>query len=252
MPRDPHPRFLGKSGVGARGDAILQFDDEVARLMATLKDEGIDDNTLVILSSDNGPAVADGYADGAKQDEAKAGHHANGLYRGGKYTDYEGGTRLPFIARWPSRIKPGATSAEPVSLIDLPATAAAITGQQLVPTDAPDSFDMLPALTEGKPVHEFLLFGNPDRKGAQRAAAIREGRWKLMLDKQRSTDRNPKNIESPNPQGPPFLFDLDADPSESLNLAEQNPAMVKQLTNKLEAASAAGFTRPGAMKVEVR
>src|SRR5262249_25138288 len=117
VPRDPNPRFLGKSGVGARGDAVVQFDDEVARLMATLKEQGLERDTLVILSSDNGPAVADGYDEGALSTETRMGHHANGILRGGKYSDYEGGVRMPFIASWPGHIKAGTTSAEVVSLV---------------------------------------------------------------------------------------------------------------------------------------
>ncbi len=250
VPRDPNPRFAGKSGVGARGDAVVQFDDEVARLLKTLEEEHLDDNTLVILSSDNGPAVADGYADGALPDETKAGHHANGIYRGGKYTDFEGGLRMPFIVRWPGHVKAGATCAEPVSLTDLPATAAALTGQQLNPSDAPDSFDLLPTFTEGKPTHDFLLFGTPNHRGLA-ASAIREGRWKLVLARQ-SPDHNPPHTDLPTVKGPPYLFDLSADPTESANVADQNPEIVKRLEEELEAASTAGFTRPGAVKVEIR
>ena len=252
VPRDPNPRFVGKSGVGARGDAVLQFDDQVARLLGTLKAEGLDDNTLVILSSDNGTAVADGYADGALENETKAGHRGNGVYRGGKYGDFEGGLRMPFLARWPDRIKPGSVSAAPVCLTDLAATAAAITGQKLAPADAPDSFNILPVLTDGaKSPRDFLLFGNPGRH--RKASALREGRWKLLLNPQQphSLRRNPAS-DSPAPAGAPLLFDLEADPTESNNLAAKHPDLVKRLTEKLEAASAAGFTRPGAARVESR
>ena len=248
VPRDPNPRFVGKSGVGARGDAVTQFDDEVARLFATLKAEGLDNNTLVILSSDNGNAVADGYADGALEAETKAGHHGNGVYRGGKYGDFEGGLRMPFLARWPGRIKAGGVTAEPVALTDLIATAAALTGQKLEADTAPDSRDILPVLTAGaKSPHEFLLFGN------DRAAAIREGRWKLIVAKPRAdvTHRNPQPA-GPAPKGHPMLFDLAADPAESVNLADQHPDIVRRLREKLDTAVSAGFTRPGATAVTQR
>jgi arylsulfatase A-like enzyme len=248
VPRDPNPRFAGKSGVGARGDAVVQFDDEVARLMATLKEQGLENDTLVILSSDNGPAVADGYDEGALPTETKMGHHANGILRGGKYSDYEGGVRMPFIASWPGHIKGGTTSAEVVSLVDLVATAAALTGQRLAPADAPDSFNMLPTLTSGAKSQEFVLFGNPGRKSGLKAAAIREGRWKLIVDPTASGRRNPPN-GTIDPQGFPQLFDLDKDPRENTNVAQENPKVVARLTERLEAASAAGFTRPGAEAV---
>lgn len=252
VPRDPNPRFVGKSGLGARGDAVVQFDDEVAKIMKTLKDEGIDDDTLVILSSDNGPAVADGYADGALQTETRAGHHANGVYRGGKYGDYEGGVRMPFIARWPGRIKAGTTSGAVVSLVGLPATAAAITGQKLAPADAPDSFDILPVLTDGAPSPApYELFGNPD--GNRSASAIREGKWKLIVAKPNPHEgrRNPPQ-PTPNPKGRPQLFDLEKDPGETTNVAEAHPDTVKRLAAIIEANAKAGFTRPGAMKVGIR
>lgn len=250
VPRDPNPRFVGKSGLGARADAVLQFDDEVARIFETLKKEGLDDNTLVILSSDNGPALADGYADGALKAETEGGHRANGVYRGGKYTEYEGGLRMPFIARWPGRIRAGGVCAEPVCLTDMAATAAALTGQTLAPTDAPDSRDILPVLTAGaKSPHDFMLFGNPDRE--RKASAIREGRWKLITTRQGHLGRNPQP-DTPAPKGAPLLFDLEKDPTEATNLADQHPDVVKRLAAKLEAASAAGFTRPGAAPVDIR
>lgn len=247
VPRDPNPRFVGKSGVGARGDAILQLDDQVARIMATLKQEGVDENTLVILSSDNGSAVVDGYSDGAFAAEAKAGHHANGIYRAGKYLEFEGGQRLPFLARWPGHIKPG-VSAEPVSLIDLPATVAALTGRQLAPADAPDSLDLLPVLTAGaKSPHAALFYGNAS------AVGVREGKWKLVVTSQRDSAlrRNPPH-DGDAPKGPPYLFDLEADPKECVNLADQHPDIVERLKASLTKAANDGFTRPGAAKADHR
>ncbi len=249
VPRDPNPRFVGKSGAGARADAVLQFDDQVARLMETLKAEGLDDNTLVILSSDNGPAAADGYADAALENERKAGHRGSGPYRGGKYTDFEGGVRMPFLARWPARIPAGRVSAEPVCLTDLVATAAALTGRPLAPSDAPDSFNILPVLTDGaKSPAPYRLFGNP---GAElTASAVREGRWKLILrdagaHSARALLRNPP-ADTPTPTGAPLLFDLEADPGETVNLADKHPDTVKRLTALMAESARAGFSRPGA------
>lgn len=248
VPRDPNPRFAGKSGVGARGDAVVQFDSEVGALMDELRRDGLDDDTLVILSSDNGPAVADGYADGALPTETKMGHHANGIYRAGKYSDYEGGIRMPFIARWPGHIKPGTVIDQPISLTDMVATAAALTGRKLGPADAPDSFDILPALTRGAPSQPFLLFGNPNRKYGEQASAIREGDWKLIVRVSHDEHRNPPS-GTPDPQGQPQLFDLSTDPREDHDVAGRHPDVVAHLTQELDAASKAGFTRPGAEAV---
>lgn len=258
VPRDPNPRFVGKSGLGARGDAVLQFDDEVGRLLATLKAEGLENDTLVILSSDNGPAVADGYADGALPTETKAGHHASGNFRGGKYGNFEGGVRMPFLARWPGHIKPGSVSAEPVALTDLSATAAALTGRPLDADTAPDSLNFLPVLTGGgKSPHEFLLFGNPQPKHLP--SAIREGKWKLILGATHAgkikagagDDVNVAAAKKAAGQGAQ-LFDLENDAGENKNVAAANPDIVRRLTARALAAAAAGFTRPGAQKVDIR
>src|SRR5262249_11939514 len=140
------------------------------------------------------------------------------------------------------------TSAEVVSLVDLVATAAAITGQRLAPADAPDSFNILPTLTSGAKSEDFVLFGNPGRKSGLQAAALREGRWKLIAAPTPSGRRNPPT-GTIDPQGFPQLFDLGQDPRENTNVAQKNPEVVARLSKRLLAASAAGFTRPGAEAV---
>ena len=105
VPRVPHPRFAGKSALGPRGDVTLEFDWCVGEMLAVLERNGLTDKTLVIISSDNGPVVDDGYRDGSK--EKLDGHTPAGPLRGGKYSIFEGGTRVPFIIKWPGRVKPG-------------------------------------------------------------------------------------------------------------------------------------------------
>jgi arylsulfatase A-like enzyme len=139
----PHPRFAGKSGLGPRGDAILQLDWSVGEVLKTLDRLGLAENTLVIFSSDNGPVVDDGYKDEAV--ELLDGHKPAGPLRGGKYSAFDAGTRVPFLVRWPGRIKPGISEALACQ-IDLPASMAALTGQKLGSGDAPDSLDVLGAL----------------------------------------------------------------------------------------------------------
>ena len=131
VPRVPHPRFVGQTTMGARGDAIVQFDWCVGELLATLDRLQLTDNTLVILSSDNGPVLDDGYKDGAV--EKLGDHKPAGPFRGGKYTIFEGGTRMPFVVRWPGRVKPGVSDAL-VSQVDFCASFAALAGQTSAPT----------------------------------------------------------------------------------------------------------------------
>lgn len=254
VPRDPNPRFAGRSGVGLRGDAVLEFDDQVRRLMDALREQGLEDNTLVVLSSDNGPVGADGYADNVLADETRAGHHAAGKLRGGKYLDYEGGVRMPFVARWPGRIPAGSVCDQMVSLTDMPALAASLTGQKPGPADMPDAADPLPALTACARVHDYLLFGNPPEHGPALlgANAIRQGKWKLILNPtQPAMQRLPRN-PTPDPQGPLQLFDLDQDAEERTNLAAKYPQVVKRLAKLISDNNAAGFTRPGAQRVTTR
>jgi len=143
VPRVPHPRFVGKSGSGVRGDAIVQFDWCVGEILATLGRLNLSSNTIVILSSDNGPVLDDGYADGAVKD--LNGHMPAGLLRGGKYSAYEGGTRVPFIVRWPGRVTPGVSDAL-VCQVDFVASFASLTGQKLTAVEGPDSCNVLPAI----------------------------------------------------------------------------------------------------------
>lgn len=123
VPRAPHPRFVGKSGLGPRGDAILEFDWIVGQVMDKLKKLNLDKNTLVILSSDNGPVIDDGYQDQAV--ELLGDHKPWGPFRGGKYSSFEAGTRVPQIVRWPAKVKSGVSDAV-VSQMDWYASFASI------------------------------------------------------------------------------------------------------------------------------
>ena len=109
VPRVPHPRFAGKSGMGPRGDAIVEFDWSVGEVLRALDETGVAGDTLVLLTSDNGPVVDNGYRDGAV--EELGGHRPAGPYRGGKYSTFEAGTRVPFVVRWPGRVRPGTSRA---------------------------------------------------------------------------------------------------------------------------------------------
>ncbi len=219
VPRVPHPRFAGRSPMGARGDVILQFDWSVGEILAALERRKLAENTLVILSSDNGPVVDDGYRDQAV--EKLGSHQPAGPWRGGKYSIWEGGTRIPFILRWPARVKSG-TSEALVCLIDCLASFAALNGLKLAPDQAPDSVNVLPALLgESKTGRHQLV------EHAQ-TLALRDAGWKYI--------RAPKESGSQ-------LYDLISDPRETNNVIRQVPAKAVEMRGQLEAMQNAAGTR---------
>jgi len=220
VPRMPNGQFAGKSLCGVRCDVIEQLDWTVGQVLATLEKHKLMENTLVVFTSDNGPVVDDGYADGSV--EALHGHTPAGHLRGGKYTLYEGGTRVPFIAYWRGHIPVGVSSAL-ISQTDMLASLAMLAGVPLPQGQRFDSEDVLPALM-GRSEHgrDILIEADVFQRNA-----IREGRWKLLdLDRPGRPPLPPgKNRE---------LYDLLTDPAETTDVAAQNPDVVKELMDKLE------------------
>jgi arylsulfatase A-like enzyme len=207
-PRIPHQRFVGKSGCGTYGDVILELDDLVGQLLANLKRLNLDDNTLIVFSSDNGGGTEGGtgrydYGKGAD----RRGHAINGVLRGGKGNVYEGGTRVPFIVRWPAKIPGGKVSPALVSQTDLIASFTRLLGQKLPKGVAIDSVDVLDALL-GKSVtgrgelieHKYL---------GTNGSALRRGNWKLINGQ---------------------LYDLATDLGEKKDVSAENPQLVAELT----------------------
>lgn len=234
VPRVPHPRFVGKTDLGPRGDAIVQADWCVGEILNTLDRLKLSENTLVILSSDNGPVVDDGYQDEAV--ERLSNHTPAGPLRGGKYSKFEGGTRVPFIARWSGRIKPGVSDAV-VCQIDFTATFAALTGQQLTTVDAPDSLNILPALLGDSPVGREQLVEHAN------GLALRSGSWKYIEPAQGikvSTNTHSETGNDTTSQ----LYDLSTDLGEKNNVASEHPDKVKELQTQLDAIRTAGRSRP--------
>lgn len=233
VPRWPDDRFRGKNPAGIRAESLEEMDWCIGRVMETLERLGIADNTLIIVTSDNGPAVGDGYADGAVPKEKAAGHDASGGFRGGKYTPYEGGVRMPFVARWPAKIKAGTESSEVICLTDMVATMAALTGQTLGPKEGVDSFNVLDALTgAGKSTRSTLVVS----RGNPKPEAIIEGDWKLV-------------VNGPKAPTPADLYNLKDDPAESKDVSMQHPEIAQSLSEKMAEATRAGFTRPGAERL---
>lgn len=231
VPRMPDTRFKGKSGLGYRGDAILQLDFAVGQILKTLDYLGLSKNTIVIFSSDNGPVLDDGYQDGAV--EQLNGHTPAGPYSGGKYSILEGGSRMPFIIRWPGVIHKGVSNAM-ISQVDLLRSFAAFTHQSLSSEDAPDSHNVLNALLgKSDKGRESLI-----EEGG--ALAFVKGDWKYI-----QPHKGPKvfklvNIAS-GYEEEPQLYNLKNDISEKNNLASKYPELVKQLSEELEKIKSKGY-----------
>ena len=233
VPRVPHPRFAGRTSLGPRGDAIAQLDSCTGEILKTLDRLKLADNTLVIFSSDNGPVVDDGYKDDAV--EKLDGHKPAGPLRGGKYSNFEGGTRVPFIMRWPAKVKPGVSDAL-VCQIDFLASFAALTGRKLDEADAPDSFNVLAALLgEAKTAREHLV----EHAGA---LSLRQGQWKLIEPSAgQKVNRNTNTETGSDPAGQ--LYDLAADLGETKNVASAHPERVKAMSALLQKLREQGRSR---------
>ena len=234
VPRVAHARFAGKSRLGARGDVVLQLDWCVGQIMGALDRLKLASKTIVIFTSDNGPVIDDGYKDGAVE---KLGEHKPaGPFRGGKYSAFEGGTRVPLIIRWPGRIKAGSSDAL-VCQIDFFASLAELAGETLGNADAPDSFNVLPALL------------GRSRKGREhlvehaRLLALRRGPWKYIEPGQGPAKVANTNTETGTaPDG--LLFNLTDDLAERRNLIREQPQKAEELASELGKIRQAGRSRP--------
>ena len=226
VPRVPSSRFIGKTEMGSRGDVIMQLDWCVGEILNMLDRLNLIQNTMVIFTSDNGPVLNDGYQDLAV--EKVGNHQMTGPLRGGKYSSFEGGTRIPFLIRWPRQIQPGESDAL-ISQVDLLSSFARLTGQSLSPGDATDSIDLLSALTgksqkgRGRLVQEAL--GNH--------LSLRVENWKYIVPQEGARIMAGKNIETGcdlNPQ----LYKLDEDIGEKNNLAMAYPDVLENMQNLMD------------------
>jgi len=175
-PFSPHPRFKGTSESGRYGDFVHELDWIVGEVMKALKDAGVADNTLVVFTSDNG-----GMLNVGGQEAWELGHKMNGELLGFKFDGWEGGHRVPFIARWPGKITPDSKSSQLLSNVDLLATMAALTGYELQKNDAPDSYNMIPAFIEDpiQSIRNHLVISPFKRKNL----VLRVGDWVYMGSK---------------------------------------------------------------------
>ncbi len=231
--------FRGKTKAGPHGDFIFEFDSIVGEIMEALDRHGFADNTLIIVTSDNGPEVTSVFF--MRRDH---GHDGARPWRGVKRDNWEGGHRVPFIARWPGKIKAGTTTDQTVCLTDMMATCAAMVNVKLPDKAGEDSFNILPVLlgNQGKePVRSFTL-----HQTISLDLAIRSGPW-VYLDHKGSGGNNYRTgkmkiyaLPEKAPDAPGQLYNLDTDPGQINNLYHKHPDIVRKLKAKLESFKKSG------------
>jgi arylsulfatase A len=235
LPSFPAPEFQGKTQAGPHGDFIHQFDATVGRLLDTLEELGVAENTLVIVTSDNGPELPT-----VKEMRKTHDHDGARPWRGVKRDNWEGGHRVPLLVRWPGVVKPGRKTAQTVSLTDLMATVAEITGSKLPGGAAEDSVSLWPVLTSRQPENEAL---RPyTLQESIRGFSIRSGPWKYLdhrgsggnnYDTDGHWGANDLALPQSGPDAPGQLYHLEHDPGERDNLYFKHPEVVERLKREL-------------------
>jgi arylsulfatase A-like enzyme len=229
VPRTPNARFVGTSGMGPRGDVIIEADWCVGEFIKTLEQEGLLENTLIIVSSDNGPVLDDGYEDQAIE---KLGDHTpSGELRGGKYSLFEAGTRVPFIVYWKGEIKPGVSDAV-VSQVDLLASMAQLAGSDVSTSDSENMLELLLGKTnQGR---DNLIIEATSR------TAFRQGDWVMIPPYKGPKVIVNKGVETGNLDQ--FqLYNLKEDPHQDNNLAKSNPDKLNELIQNFETIRGKGY-----------
>ncbi len=232
VPTEP---FQGSSGAGTYGDFAVQVDAGVGDILNALDEAGVAENTLIVFTSDNG-------AHWLPQEIEMFDHRANLNWRGMKADIHEGGHRVPFVVRWPGKIEAGSVSDEVISLVDLMATFASVSGQMLPDDAGEDSYDLTPALLgeslEG-PIREAIV-----HHSSNGTFAIRQGSWKLIEGLGSGGFTPPRSME-PGPGDPTGqLYHLGDDPGETNNLYAERPEVVARLSALLERYREQGYSRP--------
>lgn len=235
----PTKEWQGKSGLGAYGDFVMETDWAVGEVLAAVDHSGAANSTLVFFTSDNGCSPAAGIPNLEKQ-----GHFPSELRRGHKADIFDGGHRIPFIARWPDRIRPGTRCNQIICLTDLMATCAEILGAKLPDNAGEDSVSILPALlgAADKPLQEAVV-----HHSINGSFAIRQGQWKLELCASSGGWSDPKPGSKEAKQLPPVqLYDMAKDVGERTNEFKAHPEIVARLTALLRKYIADGRSTPGA------
>lgn len=223
VPRTPHPRFVGKSGMGPRGDVIVEADWMIGEFIKTLEAEGLLENTLIVFSSDNGPVVNDGYYDDS---EEKLGNHKPaGKLRGGKYSLFEAGTRVPFFTYWEGEISPGVSDAM-VSQLDLFSSMAALVGSAESTDDSKELLDVFLGKS-GNGRDELVI-------EATSRTAFRKGDWAMIPPHKGPAVNTQVKIELANASDYQ-LYNLNEDIGQQNNLAKSNPEKLQEMIAAYEA-----------------
>jgi len=223
VPRTPHLRFVGSSGMGPRGDVIVEADWMVGEFIKTLEDEGLLENTLIVFSSDNGPVVNDGYYDDS---EEKLGNHKPaGPLRGGKYSLFEAGTRVPFITYWKGKISPGVSDAM-VSQLDLFSSLAALVDSNESTDDSKELLDVF--LGESNEGRDEMVIEATSR------TAYRRGEWAMIPPHEGPAISEQVNIELAN-SNEYLLYNLNDDIGQKNNLSESNPKKLQEMIEAYQA-----------------
>ena len=223
----PLPEFWGTGKCGGYGEFVLETDHHVGRILGFLKQSGLDENTMIVFSSDNGPENS------WKERIKKFGHDSSQIYKGGKRDIYEGGHRVPFFVRWPGGIKqPGRSWNKPIGQVDLLATFAELLDVTLPANAGEDSQSFASVLTTPQATYARLPLINHSPSGR---FAITDGQWKLILP-------------DPERRSGTELYDLTTDPGEEDNVADQHPDQVAQMRTKATQIVINGRTTPGAVQ----
>jgi len=238
VPRTPHPRFVGSSGQGPRGDVIVEADWCIGELVKTIEEQGLIENTLIILTSDNGPVLNDGYYDDAVE---KIGNHdPSGGLRGGKYSLFEAGTRVPFISYWKGKISPKVSDAV-VTQIDLFSSIAALIGSDLRGPDSQNLLDVFLGKSEKGREHHILE--------ATTRTALRKGNWVLIPPYDGPALNKNVNIELGN--DPEFqLYNIDTDLAQQNNLASDMPDKLEEMKTLFASIRGSEFNKIEALELK--
>jgi arylsulfatase A-like enzyme len=230
----PLPEYRGTSKAGQYGDFVQMVDDQVGKILKTLGELGLDENTIVFFTSDNGPFWRSPLIE-------QFDHRAAYIYRGMKADAYEGGHRVPFIVRWPEKIKPGSSCPETISLTDLLATCADVVDRKLAGHEGEDSFSILPLLTGRE-----KDYNAPEARiqhSSRGVFVVRQGDWKLILGLGSGGFSKPETVQPREGEPAGQLYNLREDPSETRNLYAQHPEKVRELTAILKKYQGTGRSR---------
>lgn len=264
-PISPSKEWQGKSELGPYGDFVMETDDAIGQVVRAVDEAGIGENTLIIVTADNGcsPAAKRGdphdmiqfrMGDDGPFDEAK--HYPSDVYRGHKADIFDGGHRVPYLARWTGRVEPGSVCDAPVCLVDLFATCAEIVDEPVADTAAVDSFSLLSNLLGEQEANREAVVHH----SINGSFAIRKGKWKLLLcadsggwSTPRPSKAKSKKLDLPEVQ----LYDMSSDVAETSNVADENRAVVEELTAMLmryveQGRSTAGPKQKNNGAVEIR